>query len=265
MLGAAIGDIVGSIYEWDNIKTKDFTFLTEDCFFTDDTVMTFAILKAILMSNKNLSDLYDKTVEYMQYYGRKYPNRGYGGHFDTWIYCDNPKPYNSWGNGAPMRVSAAGFCADSLTEALKIAEIVTITTHNHPQGIKGAKATAACIYLARTGSSMEDIKQYISNNYYKDIKKLDDIRDTYKFDVSTQGTMPVALEAFFESVSFEDAIRNAISVGGDSDTIAAITGSIAQAFYGIPKDLEEEILENYLPNEFVRMYIEYKEKYCELC
>ena len=260
MLGAIIGDTVGSRFEWDNIKTKEFEFLNNECFFTDDSVMTVAIARAILESNKEPRLLKELTIKYMQEYGRKYPNAGYGGRFGMWIYSYNPEPYHSYGNGAAMRVSSCGFSASSLEEAKTLSKIVTEVTHNHEEGLKGAEATAVAIYLARNGSSIDEIKDYIINNYYPIDFKLDDIRSTYSFNESCQGTVPEALEAFFESNSFEDAIRNAISIGGDSDTLAAITGSIAEAYYGIPIKIKKKI-KTYLTKELLDIVISFEKKY----
>ena len=228
MLGAIIGDIVGSRFEWNNIKTKDFEFFTDKCEPTDDSIMTLAIAKAILESKKQTDKLPELTVKYMKELGRKYPNAGYGGHFGYWIRSDNSEPYNSFGNGSAMRVSACAFAADSLEEAIRLSQAVTEVTHNHLEGLKGAEATTVAIYMARTGSTIPEIKDYINKNYYKIDYTLDDIRDTYEFNETCQDTVPQSLEAFFESTDFEDAIRNAISIGGDSDTLAAITGGIAR-------------------------------------
>ncbi|MGI6509793.1 MAG: ADP-ribosylglycohydrolase family protein [Erysipelotrichaceae bacterium] len=261
MLGAIIGDIVGSRFEWDNIKTKDFELFTDDCFVTDDSVMTLAIAKAIMESDSSFEDLGKKAVIYMQKLGRKYPYCSYGGSFAGWLVSSNPKPYNSWGNGAAMRVSAVAYVGNSLKEVIDLSKKVTEVTHNHPEGIKGAEATAVAIYLARTGSSLEEIKDYIDEHYYGMNFKLDEIREGYQFDESCQGTVPQSLAAFFESTSFEDAIRNAISLGGDSDTLAAITGSVAEAYYGIPPKVREvaiRYLDRYLRNilfEFETKYI----------
>ena len=241
MLGAIIGDIVGSRFEWNNNKTKDFDFLTYRCCPTDDSIMSLAIAKAILMSKSN-DELSENSINCMQELGNRYPDAGYGGHFAFWLTDSNPKPYNSWGNGAAMRVSACGFAATSLDEAKLLSKLVTKVTHNHPEGIKGAEATAVAIYMAKSGSSLLEIQDYINKHYYKINFKLDDIRPEYTFDVSCQGSIPQAFEAFFESTSFEDAIRNAISIGGDSDTIAAITGGIAEAYYGIPAEIRKHAL-----------------------
>lgn len=178
----------------------------------------------------------------MQEIGRNYPDCGYGGHFRKWIFAKNPYPYNSWGNGAAMRVSACGFAGESLQEVIMLSRAVMEVSHNHPEGIKGAEATAVAVYLARTGNSIIEIRDYIDTHYYPMNFTLDGIRDTYRFDVSCQGSIPQAIMAFLESNSFEDAIRNAISIGGDSDTIAAICGGIAEAYYGIPAEIRKNAL-----------------------
>jgi type I restriction enzyme M protein len=260
MLGAVIGDIVGSRFEWDNHRSKNFEFFHDECFFTDDTIMSLAVAKAILECNGSYADLPERTVKAMQRIGRPYPDSGYGGRFFNWMYSDNPQPYRSYGNGAAMRVSACGFAACSLEEAIELSKAVTEVTHNHPEGIKGAEATAVAVYMARTGSSILDIQDYINKHYYKIDFKLDDIRDTYEFNETCQDTVPQALEAFFESTDFEDAIRNAISIGGDSDTLAAITGGIAEAYYGIQADIRAAALE-YLDGEMYKLLTEFEEKY----
>ena len=242
MIGAMIGDIVGSRFEWDNIKTKNFELFTSDCCFTDDSVMTLAVAQAILNSEGDLEVLEREAAACMRTIGRKYPRAGYGARFGRWLMIDGLPPYNSFGNGSAMRVSPCGFAAKTLEEAIALADAVTKVTHNHPEGMKGAEATAAAIFLARGGASMQEIRDYIEQNYYKIDFTLDEIRPTYTFDVSCQGSVPQALEAFFESTSFEDAIRNAISIGGDSDTIAAITGGVAEAYYGVPEELREKAM-----------------------
>lgn len=235
MIGAIIGDIVGSPYEWDNIRRKDFELFDEaECVPTDDSVMSLAIAKALLESKCDYSDLGEKAIAYMQKLGRLYPDAGYGGMFFQWINRRYPKAYNSWGNGSAMRVSACGYAADTVEQAKELAKTVSSVTHNHPEGIKGAESVAVAVFMALHGSSKAEIKDYIISNYYSIDFTLDDIRETYTFDVSCQGSVPQAFEAFFESVDFEDAIRNAISIGGDSDTIGAITGSLAEAYYGVP-------------------------------
>lgn len=243
MLGAMIGDIVGSIYEWHNIKTTEFEFFQERCFFTDDTVLTAATAKALMTDG-------DFTRAY-QDFARRYPRRGYGGNFSGWIHRADPQPYNSWGNGSAMRVSPVGFAYDSAEEVLQAAKNSAIVTHNHPEGIKGAQSTALAVFLARQDKSQEEIREAIKNRFGYDLnRRLDEIRPTYSFDVSCQGSVPEAIIAFLESQSYEDAIRKAISLGGDSDTIACITGGIAEAFYGgVPDELAEQG-RSFLPDEF---------------
>lgn len=225
MLGAIAGDIIGSIYEWDNIKTKQFELFGQDCFFTDDSVLTIALADAIL----NQQDY----VSVMKSYYRRYPDAGYGGMFHRWARSEDSQPYKSWGNGAAMRISPVGFAFDNLDEVLANAGRYTEVTHNHPEGIKGAQATAAAIFLARNGGTKSEIKTYVTTAFGYDLSKtLDEIRPTYEFNESCQRTVPQAITAFLESTDFEDAIRNAISLGGDSDTLACITGGVAEAFYG---------------------------------
>ena len=250
MLGAIIGDIVGSRFEWHNNK----------CFPTDDSIMTLALAQAILVSKGDYSDLSKNAVECMQAIGRNYPDCGYGGAFYYWIFSDNPKPYNSFGNGAAMRVSAAGFASNTLKQAKELSKKITEVTHNHPEGIKGAEATAVAIYLARTGKNMLEIRDYIAENYYSLDFTLDQIRDTYKFNETCQDTVPQALMAFFESTGFEDAIRNAISIGGDSDTIAAICGGVAEAYYGIPSDIRKHAL-TFLDQQLLQILTAFENKY----
>lgn len=260
MLGAIIGDIVGSRFEWNNHRSKDFEFLTYKCFPTDDSIMSLAIAQAILVSKKNYSDLSKNAVECMQSVGRNYPDCGYGGSFYGWIFSEDPKPYNSYGNGAAMRVSAAGFAANSIEEAKKLSKLVTEVSHNHPEGLKGAEAIAVAIYMAKTGSNIFEIRDYVNKNYYSMNFTLDDIRDSYQFNETCQGTVPQALEAFFESTGFEDAIRNAISIGGDSDTVAAICGGVAEAYYGIPTDIRKHAL-TFLDQNLMKLLTSFENKY----
>lgn len=250
MIGAIIGDIVGSRFEWHNHRSKEFELFTPKCFTTDDSIMTLAIGEALMCSRSDWSDLGAQAVRCMQAIGRPYPNCGYGGRFHRWIYSDHPHPYKSYGNGAAMRVSACGFVAGSLDEAKALSRAVTKVTHNHPEGLKGAEATTVAIYMARSGSSMAEIREVIDREYYPMNFTLDEIRPTYRFNETCQGTVPQALMAFFESTGFEDAIRNAISVGGDSDTLAAITGGIAQAYYGVPGDLHDQAVSYLDPSLF---------------
>ena len=261
MLGAMIGDIVGSRFEWHNIKSKEFQFFHKDCFPTDDSIMTLAIAKALLESQPNYGDLSEKAIYYMQSIGRKYPECGYGGSFFHWIFSDYPKPYGSFGNGAAMRISPVGFAAHSMEEVKKLSKQVTEISHNHPEGIKGAEATAIAIFLARQGESISSIKRYITDHYYDISFTLDGIRDTYTFNETCQETVPQALEAFFESNSLEDAIRNAISIGGDSDTLAAITGGVAEAYYGIPEVIREETMSYVASPALQRIVTQFEKQY----
>jgi type I restriction enzyme M protein len=235
MIGAIIGDIVGSVYEFKNVKRKEFLWFAPGSHATDDTVMTIAIAKALLDSKEDYSDLSEKAIYWMRYFGRKNPNAGYGGMFLDWLHSEENMPYNSYGNGAAMRISAVGWFGKTLQQVKELSKKVTEVTHNHIEGIKGAEAVAVCIFLSREGKSKGEIKSYIEKEYYNLSFKLDEIRKDYSFDETCQGSVPQAIRAFLESKNFIDAIQNAISIGGDSDTIAAITGSIAEAYYFFPE------------------------------
>jgi len=260
LLGAIIGDIVGSRFEWNNIKSKAFDFLTYTCELTDDSVMSLAIAKAILEAGSATEELGNLTVKYMREIGRKYPNCGYGGMFKQWMVSDSMGAYNSYGNGAAMRVSACGFAAKNLDEAKLLSRKVTEVTHNHPEGIKGAEAAAVCVFLAREGKNILEIRDYVDQHYYPMNFTLDGIRNSYRFDVTCQDTVPQAIMAFLESTGFEDAIRNAISIGGDSDTLAAITGGIAEAYYGIPVEIRKHAL-TFLDERLLKILTEFENKY----
>ena len=235
MIGAIIGDIVGSRFEFHNHKSKEFDLFTDECFFTDDTVMTLAVAKSLMDGTD--------VVKEMKRLGQLYPGAGWGAGFGRWLFSDSNEPYYSFGNGAAMRVSAAAYVAGSITEAIVLSRKVTEVTHDHPEGIKGAEAVTVAIYCALHGWNKEQIKGAIKQFYYDIDFTLDEIRDSYKFNETCQGSVPQALEAFFESENFEDAIRNAISIGGDSDTIAAITGSVAEAYYGVPAWIRDRALD----------------------
>ena len=251
MYGAILGDIVGSPYEFDcnNYKAKDFPLFSRRSDFTDDTVMTLAVAKALL-STRGQDDAAIKAalVREMQRLGRAYPERGYGSHFDGWLYEDDPQPYQSYGNGSAMRVSPAAWLATDMAETLHLARLTAEVTHDHPEGIKGAQATAASIFLARTGHGKEEIKAYMEREFGYDLSRTcDEIRPTYHHVESCQETVPQAITAFLESRDFEDALRTAVSLGGDSDTLAAITGSIAEAIYGVPEELRHECRKRLTP------------------
>ena len=235
MIGAIAGDIVGSVYEWANIKSKKFPLFTDRSFFTDDSILTIALADTLLTGTPYVDNL--KT------FYRWYPDGGYGGSFHNWAQSEHSAPYNSWGNGAAMRISPVGYAFDDLDTVLRKAEEFTAVTHNHPEGIKGGQSVAASIFLARSGKTKEDIRRYIESHFGYDLSRhVDDIRPTYTFDVSSQGTVPQAIRAFLDSTDFEDAIRNAISLGGDSDTLACVTGGIAQSFYGgVPQAIQDAV------------------------
>lgn len=240
MIGAIIGDIAGSIYEFNNIKTEDFPLIGENCFFTDDTVMTIAVAEALQNGNRNEKKTETCMVKSIKKYGKLYPNAGYGGRFSAWLQNPEPKPYNSYGNGSAMRVSPVAWYFHSLEKVEKFAEISARVTHDHPEGIRGAQAVAAAIFMARNGRSKEYIKRYMELKYHYEFSTtLDEIRPDYHFDETCQGTVPVALEVFFEAESFEDTLRKAISMGGDSDTLAAIACSVAEAFYPVPEEIQK--------------------------
>lgn len=282
MIGAIIGDIVGSVYEWQNIKTKDFPLFRDDCFFTDDTVMTIATADALMNGGgvKDFIDAYKK-------WGRLYPNAGYGGRFGGWIHSDDREPYNSWGNGSAMRVSPCAWLMDCgfyahtgiwPTTYRDKAKLSAEVTHSHPEGVKGALAITDAIFMCRfyaegyrdnLGEPIKEaltlaeyktqIKEHIEQEYgYNLSQTLAEIRPTYSFNESCQDTVPQAIIAFLESVDFEDAIRNAISLGGDSDTLAAIAGSVAEAAYGVPDWITEKALD-YLDSPLRAVYERWNE------
>jgi ADP-ribosylglycohydrolase len=254
MLGAIAGDIIGSVYEANPIKTKEFPLFDPRCRYTDDTVLTVALADAIL-HDKDYSQA-------MKSYVRRYPDAGYGGMFFRWAMSPGARPYHSFGNGAAMRISPAGWAFDSLEEVLEKATRFTEVTHNHPEGIKGAKATAAAVFLARTGQSKEDIRSYIERTFQYDLSwTLDEIRPGYAFDGSCQGTVPQAIRSFLESRDYEDAVRNAVSLGGDSDTLACIAGGIAEAHYGgVPRFIAEKAWET-LDQDLKEVTLRFREKY----
>ncbi|HNW05072.1 MAG TPA: ADP-ribosylglycohydrolase family protein [Oscillospiraceae bacterium] len=240
MFGAIIGDIAGSRYEFHNIKTTDFPLMDDGCFFTDDTVMTVAVAEGLMNGRRDPEKTEAAIVKAMQKYGRMFPDAGYGERFGEWLQSESPKPYGSYGNGSAMRVSPVAEYFRTLDEVERFAEISARVTHNHPEGIRGAQAVAAAAFLAESGRDRLYIKRYVELKYHYDLSRsLDTIRPNYAYDVTCQGTVPQAITAFLLSESYEDAIRKAISLGGDSDTLAAIAGGIAGAFYGVPKALKD--------------------------
>jgi ADP-ribosylglycohydrolase len=225
MIGAISGDIIGSVYEARPIKTKDFPLFHPDCRFTDDSVLTIAVAGAILTDGD-----YRRWIREI---GRRYPHAGYGGTFIRWLHACDPEPYNSWGNGAAMRVSPVGWAFDTLDEVLREAARTAEITHNHPEGLKGAQAAALSVFLARTTRNKSLIKSEVTARFGYDLdRSVESIRPSYGFDISCQGTVPEAVIAFIDADDYEDAVRNAVSLGGDSDTLACITGAIAEAYYG---------------------------------
>lgn len=244
MYGAILGDIIGSPFEFDRgDKTKYFKLFSRRSHFTDDSVMTLAVCEALLKVGQDatVKEIEDAVITSMQSWGRRYPHEGYGGYFRRWLTARHPEPYNSFGNGSAMRVSAAGWLYDSLEKTRVVAKATANVTHNHPEGIKGAEATASAIFMARNGSSKEEIKKYIENEFHYDLNRtLDEIRPSFHMDETCQKTVPEAIIAFLEARNIEDAIRNAVSLGGDTDTLGAITGSIAEAYFGISETLISE-------------------------
>jgi ADP-ribosylglycohydrolase len=254
IIGPIIGDILGSIYEWKNNKTIHFDLFNSMCDFTDDSVLTIAIADCILNNNSFDYGLWK--------YGRKYGGRGYGAKFMNWLDDDNREPYNSFGNGSAMRVSPIGYAFNDLNTVLDQAAKSAIVTHNHPEGIKGAQCVASSIYLSKNGKTKDEIKDFICSKFEYDLNfKIDDIRPSYKFDATCQGSVPHAIVCFLESNDFENAIRLAISLGGDSDTIACITASIASSFYKNIPDKFIKFAESRLPIEFINIINEFDMRY----
>ena len=243
-------------YEFDrnNYKHKDFPLLSENSHFTDDTVMTLAVALGLIAGQGDAQKTFAGVRYEMRHWGRRYPHAGYGGMFRRWLRAEHPQPYGSFGNGSAMRVAAAGWLFDTLDKTLEMAKVTAEVTHNHPEGIKGAQATAAAIFLARTGHSRPEIKRYVEQTFGYDLSRTcDEIRPHYRHVETCQQTVPEAIIAFLESTGFEDALRNAVSLGGDSDTLACITGGIAEAFYGMPPELQQETLKR-LPEEMQAAY-----------
>jgi ADP-ribosylglycohydrolase len=242
MYGAILGDIIGSPYEFDRgNKSKDFPLFGEESTYTDDTIMTIAVAEAFMGAPDDDATIRRRLVDAMHKYGRMYPDAGYGGRFAMWLFLDGTEPYNSFGNGSAMRVSSVAWLYNDLQTVRRMARLSAEVTHDHPEGIKGAEATASAIFLARTGCSKAEIKDYIEEQFHYDLSRTcDEIRPTYRHVESCQETVPEAITAFLEGESFEDVIRTAVSLGGDCDTLTCIAGSIAEGFYGVSEELKQE-------------------------
>ena len=256
MYGAILGDIIGSPYEFDRGgKTKEFPLFSDASEYTDDTIMALAVAEAFLSSapGEDPQITRERLVRHMRQWGRKYPDAGYGIRFSRWLWEKTPSPYCSFGNGSAMRVCAAGWLYKDLEQVRRMAKLSAEVTHNHPEGIKGAEAIAAAIFLARTGNTKPEIRAYVEENFHYDLSRTcDEIRPGYHHVESCQETVPEAITAFLEGQSFEDVIRTAVSLGGDCDTLTCIAGSIAEAFYGVPETLKEEVHKR-LPEELLEV------------
>lgn len=255
-VGAIIGDLAGSRFEHTNFKSKEFELFHEDCTPTDDSIMTLAIADAFMRSKETGIDLSKCAIESMQTLGFIYAEFGFGRRFLNWIFSDDPKPYYSYGNGAAMRISSLPYFLSDYEELKQAVKSVTEVTHNHPDGVKGAEAVALCVRMALDGFSKFEIRKKVEDEYYNLDFTIDGIRDSYKFEISCQESVPQAIEAFLESNGFEDAIRNAISLGGDSDTLGCIAGSIAGAYYGVSEEMALKALWN-LDERLLNVYIRF--------
>lgn len=267
MYGALLGDMIGAPYEFDRSpKAKDFPLFSRESHFTDDSVMTIAVAEALLSLEQNADDdtVHHAVSKAMRTWGRKYPNAGYGDRFYDWLFTHcQPKPYNSWGNGSAMRVSSVAWLFDTIEETRRFAKLTAEVTHNHPEGIKGAEATASAIFMARTGTSKDEIKDYIIREFDYDLfHTCDEIRSTYHHVESCQETVPEAIIAFLEGTDFEDVIRTAVSLGGDCDTLTCIAGAMAEAFFGVPDEMKEECRKR-LPDDMREVLDHFEQKMIE--
>ena len=261
MYGAILGDMIGRPYEFLRaVKDRNFELFNRSSVFSDDSVMTIAVAEALLKVTDGRSRAFttedpdienrfkEILIDSLKKWGRRYPDAGYGGRFMAWLLSDKRDPYNSYGNGSAMRVSAAGYIADNLETTIKVAAWTAEVTHNHHEGVKGAEAVAACIFMARKGCTKEEIKEYVESTFHYDLSRtVDEIKPGYSFDVSCQGSVPESIICFLEADSFESAVRNAVYLGGDTDTMGAIAGSIAEAYYGVPESLKEECRKRVTP------------------
>lgn len=262
MYGAIIGDIAGSRFEFDRGgKTKDFELFTYDDGFTDDTVMTIAVAEALMKAGKEAGEkkLEKELIKSMRKWGHKYPDAGYGGRFYRWLFVTkHPEPYGSFGNGSAMRVSSVGLVYDTIERTREVARITAAVTHNHPEGIKGAECTAAVMYLGRKGAAKEEIKKYVEDEFGYDMSKsVDEMRKIHRHDETCMDSLPKALISFLAGENYEDVIRNAISLGGDTDTLGAIAGAMAEAFYGVPDELVEKAASVYLEDDILKVLEEF--------
>ncbi len=260
MIGAIIGDIAGSKYEFDNIRTKDFDLFDEGCRFTDDTVMTLAIAKALLDCEGEYINLDQYAIKAMRKLGNAYPGVGFGGMFESWLIGSNPQPYQSIGNGSAMRISPVAYVAKDLDELKTLVYKVTSVTHNSEEGIKGAEAVASAIFLARKGYSKTEIEKFITTHYYNLDYDLESLQKYYKFNETCKQSVPQAIFCFLQANSFEDVIKTAISIGGDSDTIACIAGAIAAEFYPVLNSTKQTAL-SYLSDELYDIYVAFADKF----
>lgn len=257
IIGAISGDIIGSVYEFNSIKTKDFELFSEGSFFTDDTILTLAVAKW-LCEDKDSSEA---LIRNLQDFGRRYPDGGYGESFSSWINADSPQPYDSWANGSAMRVSPCAWAANSLEEAHELAGRSAVVSHDHPEGIKGALSTCDAIYLARTGAGKEEIRGHVESRYGYDLSRtVDEIRPAYSFEVHCKKSVPEAIVCFLDANDFEDAVRNAVSLGGDADTQAAIAGSIASAYWDVPDEISQKALQ-ILDGDLLSAFEEFDDKF----
>ncbi len=261
MYGAIIGDIIGSRFEFDRgSKSREFELFTPRCNFTDDTVMTVAVAEALMNAGKDSDEktIKSELIKSMKMWGQRYPDAGYGGRFIRWVLSEEPKPYGSYGNGSGMRVSSVGWLYDSLERTREVARWTAEVTHNHPEGIKGAKSVAAAIFMARNGASKDEIKKYIEDEFgYNLNRTLDEISPSYHHVEDCMRTMPEAFTCFLEADSYEETVRNVMYIGGDTDTLAAIAGAVAEAFWGIPEDVIDSGM-NFLSSDILDVVLKFK-------
>lgn len=261
MYGAIIGDIIGSRFEFDRgSKSREFELFTPRCNFTDDTVMTVAVAEALMNAGKDSDEktIKSELIKSMKMWGQRYPDAGYGGRFIRWVLSEEPKPYGSYGNGSGMRVSSVGWLYDSLERTREVARWTAEVTHNHPEGIKGAESVAAAIFMARNGASKDEIKKFIEDEFgYNLNRTLDEISPSYHHVEDCMRTMPEAFTCFLEADSYEETVRNVMYIGGDTDTLAAIAGAVAEAFWGIPEDIIDSGM-NFLSSDILDVVLKFK-------